>query len=303
MPCDDDEQTRMQMLHQVYEYVLGDRLTTVPLSDPTHVLDIGTGCGDWTIAMGEQYPACEVIGTDIAKIQPTAVTSNVFFEIWDAEEEYGWTHQPDKFDLIHFRTMRGAFKDWSNIYKECFKCTKPGGWIEVLDFDDHEAMLSFFPPGGVTAPWLAAIDEGTKKAGTPRGIKHLDPKRFTEVGFVDVTVERHNIPMGLWPEDPEMKKIAHLFMIVQMCGIEALCLRILTEQMGWDRAEIARICNIVTAEMKAACYDAERARGIGFLVMVVKGRKPELGEMESGSGSTSTMKDGEPVSTAETVGP
>src|ERR1700710_1122060 len=46
MPNDEDEQTRLQMLNGVYFNVLGDRLTTVPLSDPQRILDIGTGTGE-----------------------------------------------------------------------------------------------------------------------------------------------------------------------------------------------------------------------------------------------------------------
>ena len=295
MPCDEDEQTRMEILHVVYEYVLDKRLTTVPLSNPTKILDIGTGCGDWAMAMGDEYPEAEVIGTDIAKIQPNAVPMNVFFEIWDAEEEYGWTYAEDTFDLIHFRTMRGAFKNWNTIYTESYKALKPGGWIEVLDFDDHQAMLSFFPQGGVTGPWLQAIGEATRKAGTPRGIAHLKHERFTEVGFVDVTTEEYNIPMGVWPTDPKMKKFAKLFMITQMCGIEPLGLRSLTQQMGWSVEEVKRISGIVTAEMKSACLNRARARGIGFLVRIVKARKPTLDEEGSASGSDSAMANGESV--------
>ena len=118
MPNDEDEQTRMQMLHSVYLYLLGNKLTTAPLENPSKILDIGTGCGDWAMAIGDEYPDADVIGTDIAKIQPTSAPINVYFEIDDAEEEGGWTYGEDTFDLVHFRTMMGAFTDWNHIYKE-----------------------------------------------------------------------------------------------------------------------------------------------------------------------------------------
>jgi SAM-dependent methyltransferase len=293
MPIDDDEQTRMQMLHAVQLFLLNGRLTTAPLNNPTKILDVGTGCGDWAMAMGDEYPEAEVIGTDIAKIQPSAVPLNVFFEIDDAEEEGGWTYADDEFDLVHFRSMMGAFTDWNLIYKEAYKHLKPGGWIEVKDFDDHKALLQFFPPGSQVKPWLAAIAEGSKKSGRPRGIEHLEHGRLTDLGFVDVNTEEYNSPMGVWPDDPEEKKIGKLFMIAQMCGIEALCLRILTEQMGWDPAEVRRMCDIVSEDVRAVAVDAKRARGLGILVRVVKGRKPFPGEQDHDGESVSTIRNGE----------
>lgn len=294
MPNDDDEQTRMQMLHAVHLFLLNNRLTTAPLRDPTKILDVGTGCGDWAMAMGDEYPEAEVIGTDIAKIQPSAVPLNVFFEIDDAEEEGGWTYADDEFDLIHFRTMMGAFRDWDHIYKEVYKHLKPGGWVEVKDFDDHKAMLSFFPQGSKVEPWLRAIAEGSERSGRPRGIKHLEHEKFMDIGFVDVSTEEYQIPMGVWPEDPEAKKIGKWFMIAQMCGIEALCLRVLTEHMGWDPAEVRRMCDIVSEDVRAVASDAKKARGLGFLVRVVKARKPLPGEQQDYDGeSVSTIRNGE----------
>jgi hypothetical protein len=174
--------------------------------------------------------------------------------------------------------MMGAFTDWNLIYKEAYKHLKPGGWIEVKDFDDHKALLQFFPPGSQVKPWLAAIAEGSKKSGRPRGIEHLKHERLTDLGFVDVNTEEYNIPMGVWPDDPEEKKIGKLFMIAQMCGIEALCLRILTEQMRWDPVEVRKMCDMVSEDVRAVAVDAKRARGLGILVRVVKGRKPFPGE-------------------------
>ena len=293
MPNDEDEQTRMQMLHEVHLFLLDGRLTTAPLNNPTKILDVGTGCGDWAMAMGDEYPEAEVIGTDIAKIQPSAVPLNVYFEIDDAEEEGGWTYADDDFDLVHFRSMMGAFTDWKDIYREAYRHVKPGGWIEVKDFDDHKALLQFFPPGSQVEPWLTAIAEGSKKSGRPRGIKHLEHEMFTDLGFVDVSTEEYNIPMGVWPDDPEEKRVGKLFMIAQMCGIEALCLRVLTEQMGWDPAEVRRMCDIVSMDVRAVAVDAKKARGLGILVRVVKGRKPFPGEQDHDGESVSTMRNGE----------
>ena len=297
MPSDEDEQSRMQMLHLVYLYLLGKRLTTVPLHNPTKILDVGTGCGDWAIAMGEQYVNADVIGTDIAKIQPSAVPLNVFFEIDDAEEEGGWTYPEDEFSLIHYRTMMGAFRDWGHIYKETYKHLEPGGWVEVLDFDDHKAFLSFFPPGSQVQPWLEAIDEASRRAGRPRGIKHLEHKRLTDLGFVDVTTEEYRIPIGVWPEDPEERKISTHFMSAQLRGVEPLCLRPLTEQMDWDPVEVRRLCHIVRADIRAVCMDAEKAKGLGFMVRVMKGRKPTVEEQAAAANSLGF--DGESVSTMQ----
>lgn len=169
---------------------------------------------------------------------------------------------------------------------------KPGGWIEVLDFDDHKAMLSYFPRDGITADWLAAVAEGSRKAGRARGIRHLEHEMLTDLGFVDVTTEQYSIPMGVWPDDPAMKKTGHMFMLAQMCGVVALCWRVLIEQMGWDPAEVVRVCEIVTAETKNICLDGERAKGLGLMVRVLKGRKPTLEEQDRDVDGVSTVRNG-----------
>ena len=67
MPNDEEEQDRTQMLHTVYLHLFDQQLTTAPLRNPTKILDVGTGTGDWAMAMGDEYPDAEVIGTDIAQ--------------------------------------------------------------------------------------------------------------------------------------------------------------------------------------------------------------------------------------------
>ncbi|KAH8683023.1 putative Demethylmenaquinone methyltransferase [Tricladium varicosporioides] len=274
MPNDEEEQTRTQILHGVYLYLFDQRLTLAPIDNPQKILDVGTGSGEWAMAMGDEYPEAEVIGTDIAKIQPNAVPLNVFFEIDDAEEEGGWTWPEDEFDLIHFRTMAGAFKDWNYIYSETYRHLKPGGWIEVLDFDDHKKLLSYFSEDSGVQEWFLDIIKALRIMGRPRGTWHLDPKTLENAGFVDVRSDTKTIPMGIWPEDPEAQSVGKHFLVAQLCGIEALCLRPLTEVLGWDPAEVRRMCDIVTDRVREVALDPEKAKGMGFNVKVLIGRKP-----------------------------
>ncbi|CZR58932.1 related to methyltransferase [Phialocephala subalpina] len=282
MPNDDDEQTRMQILHEVYKALLSKRLTTVPLSSPTKILDVGTGTGDWAIAMGEQWPECEVVGTDIAKIQPSAVPLNVFFEIDDAEEEYGWTWPDDEFDLVHFRHMAGAFSSWSDIYKEAHRSLKPGGWIEVLDFDNHDrTLLSFFAEDSEVSTWLRTINECSQTSGRPRGAAHLEPEVLAGAGFVDINVTEKVIPMGIWPDNKEDKLLGRHFLVAQLCGIESLCLRPFTEQMGWGVEKIRTLCGQVTDAVRTVSMDPN-SKGLGFTVRILTGRKPGGPDMAEG---------------------
>jgi len=274
MPNDIVEQERLQMLNGVFHYVLGHRLTTVPLSNPDKILDVGTGTGEWAMAMGDEFPEAEVIGTDIAKIQPSAVPLNVFFEIDDAEEEGGWAWPDDEFDLVHFRYMKGAFKDWKYIYREVYRHLKPGGWVEILDFDDHKRIQGFFGPESGVTRWIQAINEGTEILGRSRSISHLEPQYLTELGFVDVESKVYKIPVGIWPDDPEAQAVGKHFLIAILNGMEAFCLRVLVEQMGWKIEEIQKVLEEIGDATWSIATNPEKAQGMAFEIKVLTGRKP-----------------------------
>jgi SAM-dependent methyltransferase len=276
MPNDVIEQTRLLMYNEIYYDLFGNRNTTIPLYDPQKILDIGTGTGEWAMAMGEEYPEAEVIGTDIAKIQPDAHPLNVFFEIDDAEEE--WTRAENDFDMVHFRYMCGAFADWQKIYREAFRCLTPGGWIEVIDFDNHHGVLQYFGDGSEVHRWLAAIGEGSEKSGRPRTIKHLEPEFLADLGFTDVKCTNFDIPLGPWRDDKEGQTMGKHFLVATISGIEAVALRVLSEQIGWEYPEIKRICEVVKEALWKTALDTDKSKGMGFRVNVLTGRKPGASE-------------------------
>ncbi|KAK4196733.1 S-adenosyl-L-methionine-dependent methyltransferase [Triangularia verruculosa] len=298
MPIDDTEQTRQYVVHQVFLKVFDLELTTVPLDNPQYILDIGTGIGEWAIGMAEKYPHCEVFGTDIAPIQPTdQVPLNIEFHIENAEDE--WIRPADTVDLVHIRSMDGCFSDWSFIYSQAFMCIKPGGWIEVIDWDDcftENNYLSFFPEGSAAHILTKACLEAAERAGRPRGV-HMNKDLLLQAGFVDIKEQVYDLGIGT-RENASYGKF-WLFSIVT--GVEAQCLRLLTKYLDMDEKYVKRLCDTVSRETKAIADDPDRLNSFVVKLRVMTGRKPlvpgqwtakglaENGDINDYSGDESTI--------------
>ncbi|KAI1396163.1 S-adenosyl-L-methionine-dependent methyltransferase [Hypoxylon fuscum] len=270
MPNDDDEQVRLQLINQVYLKTFDGELTSVPLETPTAILDIGTAVGEWAIDMAELYPDCEVTGTDISNIFERRAPQNVFWEIDDAELE--WERPANHYDLIHLRDMSGSFSDWQYIYRSAFTCIKPGGWIEVLDFDDDKGMSSFhsfFEPGSIIHKVANDLHEASKLHGKPRGVCHLEPRFLVNAGYVDVQLTEHAIPLRT--EDGSTGKF---WLLALLNGLESTCLRLLTKYKGWDPEEVRIACDMISQELMSLALNSRRAKGFVIKVRVLKGRKP-----------------------------
>lgn len=114
----------------MYALTLGG-LHLAPLRRPSQILDIGTGTGIWAIEMADTYPDAQVTGTDLSPIQPDLVPPNCVFEIDDATLD--WTWDDGHFDFVHVREMFGSIRDWPAFFAEARRCTKPGGWVEIVE--------------------------------------------------------------------------------------------------------------------------------------------------------------------------
>ena len=270
MPNDELEQTRMYLAHQVYLGMFDGEPTTVPLQDPRLILDIGTGTGDWATHIGERWPECEVIGTDISAIQSSCPPYNVFFEIEDAE--LPWLRQPDSVDLIHMRNMAGAFRDWRFIYEQAFECLRPGGWIELQDFEEMTSWNNFFsqfPDDSSIQALAKGLYTASVKSGRPRGEKHLEEGYLIEAGFEDIETQTFDIPLTI-----ETGGAGNIWLIAVVDGLEALCLRALTKYMGWDPEYTRKCCDEAAHTIARIAKDPEKAEKMTAKIKVVRGRKP-----------------------------
>ncbi|KAI1176290.1 hypothetical protein F4777DRAFT_547067 [Nemania sp. FL0916] len=271
MPNDEDEQVRLQLLNQVYIKVFDGELTTVPLESPTAIIDIGTGVGEWAIDMAEFYPDCEVTGTDISNIFERRVPQNVYWEIDDAELE--WERPPNYYDLVHLRDLTGAFADWEAIYRSAYRCLKPGGWIEVLDFDDKKGLhdlFAYFEPESLLYKLAHDLQEASMISGRSRGIGHLEPRLLVNAGYFDVNVTEYSIPLKT--QDGSTGKF---WLLSCLNGMEPTCMRLLTKYKGWNPADVRLGCEMVGDEMMTLAQDPQRAKTFVVKLRVLTGRKPD----------------------------
>ncbi|KAJ8132856.1 hypothetical protein O1611_g768 [Lasiodiplodia mahajangana] len=270
MPNDEDEQVRLQLLNQVYLKVFDGELTTVPLECPTSILDIGTGVGEWAIDMAELYPECEVTGTDISNVFERRVPQNVYWEVDDAELE--WERPPNYYDLVHLRDMTGAFADWEAIYRSAFTCLKPGGWIEVLDFDDKKGMhdlFAYFESESLLYKLALDLQEASILSGRSRGVGHLEPRLLVNAGYVDVNLTEYSIPLKT--QDGSTGKF---WLLSCLNGMEPTCMRLLTKYKGWNPDDVRLGCEMVGEEMMTLAQDPQRAKTFVVKLRVLTGRKP-----------------------------
>ncbi|KAI9779154.1 MAG: hypothetical protein M1839_007689 [Geoglossum umbratile] len=242
---DQAEQTRLSIVHQVHLALLDGELTASPIKDDIgRILDVGTGTGEWAIAMAEKYPHAEVIGTDLSAIQPDQVPENVFFEIDDAEQEWTYTQG---FDLIHMRNLSGSFENWNYIYEQAFKHLKPGGYLEVRDFQMTQWMTEI--PDSPAAKFARALKSASDKARRPLGVSHVKRNRARQAGFVDIQLGHLVLPLGTWPEDPKQNWIGKMWLIGVLESLEAMSLRLFTTQKDWAPGDVREMCSQVGEQL------------------------------------------------------
>ncbi|KAK7417673.1 hypothetical protein QQZ08_011559 [Neonectria magnoliae] len=241
---------------------MNNKLFYAPISNnPQRVLDVGTGTGIWAVDFADQYPSAEVIGTGISPIQSSWVPPMCKFELDDAQ--LVWTYPDNHFDFIHVRLMMGAIQDWDALYRQAYRCLKPGGWFEHMEYDPR--VVSDDDSVGPESPWNQWGDifltAGKKLGRTFSVIIDSQNKRWIrDAGFENVDEMRLKLPLGTWPAKLDLKTVGRFNLHATEQGLEGFALYILTETHGWDVAEaqmyLATVRNELKNKSKHAFYEA-----------------------------------------------
>ncbi|KAL9565869.1 hypothetical protein ACKAV7_010051 [Fusarium commune] len=241
-----------QYCHHVLTLVLDGALYLAPIpKDIKNAIDIGTGTGIWAVDFADSFPDAQVIGTDVSPIQPGWIPPNLRFDIEDCTQE--WTFAPNSQDYIHFRWLVGSIVDWDQLFKEAYKCLKPGGYIE-----SHEALSRMdCDDGSITKKsamhqWGKFFVEGGKKIGRSFTIVEDGVQRsaIEKAGFVNLVERDFKVPIGGWPKDPKMKEIGKYAQATLEQDIEGYVLFMANTVEGWTKEEVEVYISMLRRELR-----------------------------------------------------
>lgn len=224
-------------------------------------MDVGTGSGVWAIDFADEHPHCDIIGTDLSPVQPTAVPPNCQFIVDDADNDIDEWPYP-KMDYIHSRLLVPGLQNWKQHIKRSFENLKPGGWIE---FQEVECPLKC--EDGSASPdepfmkWSSLLAEAGGKAGVDFQVQNKLKDYLQEAGFTNITREDYKWPIGPWTDDKHLNEIgAH--MLINATEMLKSCRLFFLKQLDWEPEEL----EVFLAQCRASIRDSNKHRYFAMTV-------------------------------------
>lgn len=155
----EEEQRRLSLMNDVL--LNNAELREMALRGDEHILDFGSGLGQFTRAMARAVPRGRVVGIErderqLAEAKRLAANDNaaVDFRRGDVldldlpRDEWG------TFDVAHGRFILEHVPDPLRVVQAMVRAVKPGGRIVIAD-DDHAVLRLWPEPPGISELWEA----------------------------------------------------------------------------------------------------------------------------------------------------
>ncbi|KXJ97142.1 S-adenosyl-L-methionine-dependent methyltransferase [Microdochium bolleyi] len=268
LPNDVQEMDRLELQHLIWIEITGGRYHLAPLKEGrlTHVLDIGTGTGNWAIEFANLHPEVWVIGTDLSPIQPDWIPSNCEFFVDDAAQP--WVFH-ERFDYVHTRMLTMGIADWDHIADQAYQVLQPGGFLEMQEFsiplDSPDGSLA---EGSALWEWGQKVREVCARLGidSMAATKHAD--RLRARGYENVHDVQLLCPLGPWAKGSREKRLGYMARKDLYEGIDGISKRLL--MIGGDSAEDV---DAFLAKCKEELLDP--AIHVGLNLRVTWGQRPQ----------------------------
>jgi ubiquinone/menaquinone biosynthesis C-methylase UbiE len=198
LPRDLEELNRLDFQHYMLRFAL-QGLYAVPLTNPTSILDVGTGTGRWALDMAQLFPRANVIGLDVnpppaddrAAAGMDERPPNYAFAPGNALE--GLPFADSSFDYVHMRLLFTAIPSdrWPQVIRELARVTRPSGWVESVE------MSNIFDGG----PNVDQFVQWVNQMSARRGVSFTDTLRVPEymrmAGLTNIAASTVRIPTGM----------------------------------------------------------------------------------------------------------
>ncbi len=100
-----------------------------------------------------------------------------------------WSFSDNEFDYIHIRYMVGSIADWDALFKEAYRCLKPGGWLESYEGSPNLSCdTGTIPPTTAMGQWGPLFVDGGRIMGRSFTVVEDEKQRkaMQEAGLVDI---------------------------------------------------------------------------------------------------------------------
>ncbi|KAK0240070.1 S-adenosyl-L-methionine-dependent methyltransferase [Armillaria nabsnona] len=221
LPSDRDEVQRSEYHHRMLKFVFGGQNYVGPVREvlqfgqQRRVLDLGTGGGLWAIEMADEFPRAEVIGIDLAPIQPRDVPPNCTFELCDLDQQ-SIPYPDGYFDLIHARSMFMGIHNYPRLLREISRLLRPGGLVILIEpnltptIDPSSPSSSQHDASGWFTFWETYHTCLRRQRIDPTVPQRMADMLFATGTFDNIAKREGNIPVGSWPRDPVILTVGQL---------------------------------------------------------------------------------------------
>ncbi|KAF7726204.1 hypothetical protein EC973_009002 [Apophysomyces ossiformis] len=177
-----------------------------PVESPKVIVDSGTGNGIWALEMASYFGQAQVLGIDI-RPPPEQQSGPKNLRFVEANIMETWPMADNAVDFIFQRNMGQVIQKemWPKVLQEMFRVLKPGGYIELVESDlwHHNA-------GPVQQAFDAFLQEQCKELCLDFTFTETLSQKIEEVGFSKLDHRSLDIPVGEWPQEPELKQFGFI---------------------------------------------------------------------------------------------
>jgi ubiquinone/menaquinone biosynthesis C-methylase UbiE len=196
LPRDPGEVNRLDLQHHVLRAVLRASYLA-PVDDPTTILDVGSGTGQWAFDVAAEHPDALVVGFDLVSGDRPGPDN---FRFVQGNLLQGMPFPDGQFDFVHQRLLVSGIplRHWRATVTELVRVTRPGGWIELV-----EAAPAMEPEGPATARlmgYLRLLVRSTGLDSLGYVVGSLD-RYLRDAGLRAIRSEALELPIGEWAGD------------------------------------------------------------------------------------------------------